>query len=269
MFFAASVADQQEGSDNLSTVEHYKTLLHFARKMLQGDLVGGRGEEYIRAQEHYAHVVNDEVSNFLSLRNKKILDVGGLSGVFCRVFSEEFGAQIAVNSEPYHEYYKNLHWPNRVRGAAQALPFSDNQFDFVMCREVLEHIHPQYLQSAVSEMYRVTRNGGLCYISIPPWYNPVSGHALMPFHYLPFGTAKRLSLLFFRNPPINPSARSYAELPLFKITYKPMMRLISSCGFRVLATKDHHFRLHFLTKIPLIRDVAVPCIVFIARKPEG
>jgi hypothetical protein len=36
------------------------------------------------------------------------------------------------------------------------------------------------------------------------------------------------------------------------------MQVISASGFRVLATKDHHFRLRFLTKIPIIRDVPYP-----------
>lgn len=253
-------------SGELNTFEHYRIVFHFARKMLNGTLLAGRGEEYLQSQAHYAHVINDEVRDYISLRNKRILDIGGLSGVFCKVFSEDFGADIAINLEPFHAYDKELHWSDRVGGVVQALPFGDNQFDFVLCREVLEHMPPEILHNALSEMYRVTKKGGLCYISIPPWYNPISGHAVMPFHYLPFGVAKKLALIFFKNPPITPNARSYAELPLFKITCQQMTNLIISSGFRVLSTKDHHFRMHFLTKIPAIRDFAVPCVAFITRK---
>jgi ubiquinone/menaquinone biosynthesis C-methylase UbiE len=266
MLFEDSVANHERTCHELDMAKHYRILFHFARLMLQGNLTGGQYEQYTKANEYYAHVINDDVCDFISLRNKNMLDVGGLKGAFCRVLSQEFGVNIAVNLEPNLSHWKKLEWPNTVRGLAQWLPFRDNQFDFVMCREVFEHMPTDYLQSALNEMYRVTREGGVCYISIPPWYNPISGHGLMPFHYLPFGIARRLALFFFKNPHITNNARTYAELPLFKITYKQMMHLISASGFRVLATKDHHFRLHFLTKIPMIRDVAVPCLVFVLRK---
>ncbi len=164
MLFGMSLASHRHESDELSTIEHYRLLLHFARKLLRGDLLRGEKPEYLRVQEHYTRVVNDEVRDFISLRNKKILEVGGCSGVFSRVFSEELGAELAINVEPFCRYDKELHWPDRVRGAAQALPFVDNQFDFVFCRQVLEHVRPpECLQRCVDDMYRVTKKGGVCY----------------------------------------------------------------------------------------------------------
>jgi SAM-dependent methyltransferase len=261
-------ANHEADSNNLSTIEHYRLLIHFTPKMLRGDLWRGEGGgEYLQVQEHYARLVNDEVSEFLSLRNKNVLDIGGHSGVFCRVFSEEFGAKLAINLEPFFRYDKQLHWPDRVRGVAQELPFGDDQFDLVFCREVLEHVQPQgCLQRCVNEMYRVTKKGGLCYISIPPWHAPFAGHACMPFHYLPFRAARRLALLFYKTPFMPFDVTSWEEYGIFPITFKKMRRLIAASGFRVLATKDHHFRLHFLTRIPLAREVAVPVVAFILRK---
>jgi|GEM_PF-1730360 len=255
------------GNQNkLSTAEHYRLLLQLAPKLLRGDLARTQSA-YIQAQKHYAYVVNDEIREFMSLRNKKILDIGGGTGAFCRVFVEEFGAELAVNMEPGLFYNKELHWSDRISGVGQALPFNDCTFDFVFCREALEHVRPQQcLQRCVNEMYRVTKKGGLCYISVPPWYNPFAGHACMPFHYLPFRIARRLAVLFYKTPHIPPEARSYAEYGIFPVTYQKMRRLISESGFRLLATKDHHFRLHFLTKIPIVREVVVPVVVFILRK---
>jgi len=122
------------------------------------------------------------------------------------------------------------------------------------------------VQQCVNEMYRVTKEGGLCYISIPPWYAPFAGHACMPFHYLPYRVARRLAVLFYKTPLIPPDAKSWDEYGISSITFKKMRRIISKSGFRLLSTKDHHFRLHFLTKIPMIREVAVPVVAFILRK---
>lgn len=143
---------------------------------------GKGGGEYRRVQQHYARIVADEIHTFMSIESQRILDVGGHSGEFCRIFREEFGADLAVNMGPFRGYDKGIDWPDIVRGAAQALPFCNNQFDLVFCSEVLEHVQPQQcLQRCVNEMYRVTRKEGLCYVSVPPWYNPFAGHPAFPF----------------------------------------------------------------------------------------
>jgi len=258
----------QDASKGISIFEHYRLLLHYAPRLLRGELGRGKGGgEYLQAQRHYADLVYDEIHDFMSLQGKQVLEVGGGSGVFCRAFTEDFGAELAVNVEPFGLYDVELHWPDRVRGVAQALPFKPNQFDFVFCREVLEHVKPQEcLQRCVNEMYRVTKKGGLCYISIPPWHNPFAGHACMPFHYLPFKNAKRLAFFFYKNPNLSRDSRSWEELNVFPITFGRMRRIISKSGFQVLATKDHHFRLDVMTRIPFVREVAVPVVAFILRR---
>ena len=49
---------------------------------------------------------------------------------------------------------------------ARKLSFHNNSFDFVYCISVLEHIYCDYL-SAVKEMIRVTKTGGVIYITFP------------------------------------------------------------------------------------------------------
>lgn len=52
-----------------------------------------------------------------------------------------------------------------VKGDIQNLPFDPSSFDVVFCRHTLEHTtNPR---TAVSEMIRVTKAGGLVYISLP------------------------------------------------------------------------------------------------------
>ena len=56
----------------------------------------------------------------------------------------------------------------RVLGQADALPFDDASFDIVVCSQVLEHV-PNW-RSAVSEMARVARSGGLVFVAVPNRY---------------------------------------------------------------------------------------------------
>lgn len=51
---------------------------------------------------------------------------------------------------------------------ATRMSFADNTFDFVMSRSAMEHVRP--LEKTLSEIVRVTRPGGLIYLSIDPFY---------------------------------------------------------------------------------------------------
>ncbi|HIM22046.1 MAG TPA: class I SAM-dependent methyltransferase, partial [Gammaproteobacteria bacterium] len=50
-------------------------------------------------------------------------------------------------------------------GSIQHLPFKDNLYDAVICSEVLEHL--ESLDSAVSEIVRVLKPGGVLAVSVP------------------------------------------------------------------------------------------------------
>jgi len=52
-----------------------------------------------------------------------------------------------------------------AEGSLVDLPFKDNEFDFVLCTEVLEHIPDD--ARALSEIWRVLRPGGLVLLSTP------------------------------------------------------------------------------------------------------
>jgi len=249
----------------MNDTEHFQKLLHFA-------LLGFRGElqtEVTAMREHYAHVTIGDIRPFFSIRPTRVLEVGGANGATCKAFNEEFGAEV-VNLEPQAKMFQvaqALKWDDTICGVAQALPFSSNSFDLVICRSVLEHIPSKYQQNSVNEMYRVTKEGGLCYVAVPPWYNPFAGHEFRPFHLFPFKLAKRFAMFFHPTfPQASRAALSYQECSLYPITFKKISRMISVSGFRVLARKDMHFRMHFLTKIPIIREIAVPNVALILQK---
>jgi ubiquinone/menaquinone biosynthesis C-methylase UbiE len=52
-----------------------------------------------------------------------------------------------------------------VEGDIEAMPFSDGSFQTVLCTEVLEHI--PYPETALAEIRRVLRPGGLLIGSVP------------------------------------------------------------------------------------------------------
>jgi hypothetical protein len=59
---------------------------------------------------------------------------------------------------------------------------------------------------------------------------------------------------------------SYADELLFGRSFARWDRLFRKSGFRVEARLDTHFRLHFMTKIPIIREFLIPSVVWILKK---
>jgi ubiquinone/menaquinone biosynthesis C-methylase UbiE len=271
-FFSFSSSYRMDGdagtADETNLVKHYGKLAAFAlQELKRHDLepqVVQQNATLMR--QHYAQLLLSELREFTSFEGKLVLDVGGDDGTFCKIFAENFDAE-AINFD--RSIRESLRWPHTIRGTADKLPFLNNQFDVVLCRSVLEHIPTENQQDSINEIYRVTKKSGLSYIAIPPWYNPFAGHVFRPFHVLPFRTARTLTLFYFKKPPPEVvAAQSYAELGLYPITFKELLRMIAHSGFRVMAIKDVHFRLHFLARIPIVREVAIPSVGVIVKKTE-
>lgn len=61
-----------------------------------------------------------------------------------------------------------------VAGDAHCLPFRDNSFDAIICKQVLEHLYHPHI--AVDEMLRILKPGGKVVMSAPFYY---------PIHFVP------------------------------------------------------------------------------------
>ena len=55
-----------------------------------------------------------------------------------------------------------------LRGDATRLPFADDTFDCVVTSEVLEHIQDDV--TAISELHRVLKPGGMLGVTVPTWW---------------------------------------------------------------------------------------------------
>ena len=98
-------------------------------------------------------------------RNGKVLDVGGGTGVFGKVFMPRI-----VESENYHVLDVSLVMLkysrySRVCGVAEFLPFRESSFDFLVMSEVLEHVSDKV--AALKECHRLLKPSGLLLLSTP------------------------------------------------------------------------------------------------------
>lgn len=235
----------------MNIIHHYFTVIKFA-------LQGNKG--FYEAREYLAEVLIEELEEFVDLQEKKVLDIGGERGEFAKILAEKRKCR-AVNLEPSSPaggfVYKT------VIGRADKLPFKDKTFDIILLRGVLQHIPTAEKLKSLQEMERVLKKGGIAYLMIPPWYNPLSGQDIKPFHYFGFKIARHLRNSVFCS---NIRADSLAELGLWPMTFKSTAVYIDKTGFQILKTTDILGRLHYLTKFPLLQEVLFPSVGFILRK---
>ncbi len=237
----------------INILSHYKKLLFYLLHRFEPG-------NYKKMRFYLSNILVEDVAPFIDLHGKRVLDVGGSSGEFSAFLEKKFQCS-SVNLDPFPP---KKSFKNTVKAFADKIPFKENSFDFVICRGVIEHIPTGKRVVSVNEMYRVLKRGGVAYFVVPPWFNPHAGHMLKPFHIFPFPIAKWLRKLFFGN---EVSANSYAEATLFPITFKEAEILFIKSHFKIEETLDTHLRFHFLTKIPLVRELLVPAVAFILKKP--
>ena len=77
----------------------------------------------------------------------RVLDIGSSTKAYGELFPNSVGVDIDESKRP------------DIIGDAHNLPCGDNEFDVVLCTEVLEHLHSPHI--AISEMRRVLKVGGM------------------------------------------------------------------------------------------------------------
>jgi SAM-dependent methyltransferase len=129
------------------------------------------------------------VERHTSLAGARVADVGGGAGWFTGMFRER-GAQCLLVEPDADELFSHGE-PGQasVIGDGYWLPLADASVDVCFSSNVLEHVRDP--AGFIDEMIRVTRPGGLVYLSYTVWLSPWGGHETAPFHYLGWDYAAR------------------------------------------------------------------------------
>jgi arabinofuranan 3-O-arabinosyltransferase len=244
----------------MTIVQHYRKLYHYARHRYEGN-------KYEEMRNYFAQVLVEDLEHDfgLSLNGLDVLEVGGHTGRFSAFFSQSRDAR-CVNVEIEDMQHAPGVFSGTLRGDGTSLPVRSASVDFVLCRGVIEHVpHDQQL-SMLRECSRALKPGGHCLLNTQPWFSPFAGHQLRPFHMLPLPLAIRMSNLL-KGTKIHGDSLGVLDPPLHPVTMRRLDALVRDAGFQVVATKDYHFRIHAVTKIPLLREVLTQSITYMLRTP--
>lgn len=130
----------------------------------------------------YSAFAEDSVAmlaDVVDLAGRTVLDVGGGPGFFARSFAGAGARYVGVEVDaPVDAPAEAL----ALRGSGTALPVRTASVDVAYCSNVLEHVADG--RRLADELVRVTRPGGVVFLSFTPWLSPWGGHETAPWHYL-------------------------------------------------------------------------------------
>jgi SAM-dependent methyltransferase len=123
-----------------------------------------------------------QLSAYRSLQDATVLDVGGGPGYFRDAFTAAGAFYIPLDADVGELSGLGEVATGTVIGDGMRLPFRDGCVDVCYSSTVLEHVPDPWRMA--DEMVRVTRPGGLTFISYTVWWGPWGGHETSPWHYL-------------------------------------------------------------------------------------
>lgn len=203
-----------------------------------------------------------QLAGYLTLDGATVLDVGGGPGYFRDAFGEAGSTYWALDADVGELSGQGDIGPGTVIGDGMRLPFRDGAVDLCYSSNVLEHVPRPW--ALADEMLRVTRPGGIAFLSYTLWYGPWGGHETSPWHYLGGARARRRYARRHGHEPKN----RYGE-SLFPVTVRQGLAWARSqtSGEVVDVLPRYHPRwAHGLVRVPGLRELLCWNLVIVVRK---
>jgi SAM-dependent methyltransferase len=203
-----------------------------------------------------------QLSRYVDLRDRLLLDVGGGPGYFRTAFERAGSRYYSLDSDVGELSGLGEIVAGTVIGSGMELPFADRSVDVCYSSNVLEHV-PRPWQMA-EEMVRVTKPGGLVFISYTVWFGPWGGHETAPWHFLGGARARRLYRRRRGREPKNRFGES-----LFQVTVAAGLEWAARQTDAELLAAVPRYNPRFayvLTRVPLLRELVTWNLVLVLRR---
>ena len=213
----------------------------------------------------YAALADDaveQVAEYGALDGRTVVDVGGGGGWFTAAFRERGAHCYLFEPDPAELTLRGSAPAGAVLADGYWLPVRDGSADVTFSSNVLEHVPDP--MGLIEEMIRVTRPGGLVYVSFCNWYSPWGGHEMSPWHYLGAGYASRRYRRRQRHEP-----KHHLGANLFAVHIGPVLRAVRARpDVTIVAARPRYYPrwCAFLVRLPGLREVASWNLMLIMRR---
>ena len=151
-------------------------------------------------------------NNTANQKNKlKVLNVGAATGRTSEILSQYGEVTSLEFDKDCCDFANNNLNLNIINGSILELPFANETFDIVCAFDVIEHVEDDL--TAVAEMKRVCKNGGLIAVTVPAFMSLWSQHDVVNHHFRRYTNANLLQL--FDDIKLKPTTATYFNTLLF------------------------------------------------------
>ncbi|HYO17755.1 MAG TPA: class I SAM-dependent methyltransferase [Dermatophilaceae bacterium] len=203
-----------------------------------------------------------QLSGFVRLAGATVLDVGGGPGYFADAFTGAGAHYLAVDADAGELAAVAAPGPGTVLGSGMELPIASAAVDLCYSSNVLEHVAKPWVMA--EEMVRVTKPGGVVFLSFTLWWGPWGGHETAPWHYLGGALAAQRYSRKHGHPPKNVFGES-----LFEVRAGDALAWARSCPDAELVDAFPRYLprwAHGLTVVPGLREVTLWNLALVLRR---
>ncbi|MEM3485501.1 MAG: class I SAM-dependent methyltransferase [Candidatus Methanomethyliaceae archaeon] len=168
------------------------------------------------SRRNKAYKVLAVLSDYLSIPLTQLtcLEIGCAAGMMTKYFAQAFrwvvGIDLNLDAVRF-AFHNNSDRARFIIADGAYLPFPDESYDVIICTQVYEH--SQNPAGIVNEIWRVLREGGVCFFSGPNKLSLIEGHTGLPLvQWLPKRFAKWLVRLLKRGVNFEINLMTYWEL---------------------------------------------------------
>ena len=221
--------------------------------------------EQTAPERFYQALAEDSVAQigaWTGLQDRRVLDVGAGPGYFRDAFERAGAHYVGLDVAAGDLASQGATATAAVVGSGMDLPVRSGSVDVCYSSNVLEHV-PRPWRMA-DELVRVTRPGGLIYLSFTVWYGPWGGHETSPWHYLGGRAAAERYARRHGRRPKNDFGRS-----LFRVDVRDALRWSEQLreADPVEAFPRYAPSWAFgVVRLPLLRELATWNLVLVLRK---
>src|SRR4051794_12929376 len=203
-----------------------------------------------------------QLSQYIDPTGKTVLDVGGGPGYFREAFQARGSRYFALDADVGELSGLGEIASGTVIGSGMELPFADEAVDICYSSNVLEHVSQPWRMA--DEMVRVTKRGGVVFLSYTVWYGPHGGHETAPWHFLGGRRARERYRRRHGHEPKNRFGES-----LFPVTVKAGLdwarRQTEADVLDVVPRYNPRFA-HWLTRVPVVRELVTWNLVIVLQR---
>ncbi len=203
-----------------------------------------------------------QLRRWTDLSGATVLDVGGGAGYFADAFRAAGATYVGLEPDAGEMTARGEAEPGTLRGSGEELPIRSGVLDVCYSSNVLEHVRRPLTMA--DEMVRVTKPGGIIYLSFTPWLSPWGGHETAPWHYLGGHRARRR---YQRRNGVEPKNK-YGE-SLFAASAGAAARWAKACpDAELLAVlpRYHPWWAAWVARVPGLREFASWNFVLVLRR---